>query len=158
MLNFLPSSISFYIILTLSILLAVVSTISVKLYRAKIEAESALVLAIDTNTEMVKASNLQKMSCDVNDTSVVELDKEKKVIQVSVDVIDKELAEMKTVKKTGKQETIQNEKSSVGKQATTLVILPDDGLLSANLVGLLHRAYCNTEQDDYSCTARQPSN
>lgn len=82
MLNFLPSSISFYIILTLSILLAVVSVISVKLYRAKVEAESALVVAIDANTEMVKAANLQKMSCDLTDKLLSDLQSEKNNLDV----------------------------------------------------------------------------
>lgn len=77
MLSLLPSNISFYIILTLSILLAVVSTISVKLYRSKVEAESALVVAIDANTEMVKAANLQKMSCDLTDKLLSDLQSEK---------------------------------------------------------------------------------
>jgi len=138
MLNFLPSSISFYIILTLSILLAVVSTISVKLYRGKVEAESALVVAIDANTEMVKAANLQKMSCDVNDTSVVELVAENGEVRDKID----NLVEKITNLKTGISEASKNVES---------ITIRGPELLSTDLRSLLDEAYCLAEPQSSVC-------
>lgn len=153
MLNFPPSSISFYIILTLSILLAVVSTISVKLYRGKVEAESALVVAIDANTEMVKAANLQKMSCDVNDTSVVELVAEISKIDEAVNPINSQLKDLATVKKTHNTNKV-NTKETIKDESN---FLPDDGLLSPNVTGLLNKGWCAAYPEDSQCLpTRQP--
>lgn len=145
MLSFLPSSISFYIILTLSILLAVVSVISVKLYRGKVEAESALVVAIDANTEMVKAADLQKMSCDVNDTSVVELVAENGEVRDKID----NLVEKITNLKTGIKEAPKNVES---------ITIHGPELLSPDLRSLLDQAYCLAEPTASVCwTTGQPT-
>lgn len=153
MLSLLPSTIPFYIILTLSILLAVVSTISVKLYRAKVEAESALVVAIDANTEMVKAANLQKMSCDVNDTSVVELVAEISKIDEAVNPINSQLKDLATVKKTPNTSKV-NTKETIKDESN---FLPDDGLLSPNVTGLLNKGWCAAYPEDSQCLpTRQP--
>lgn len=147
MLNFLPLSASFYIILTLSILLAVVSVISVKLYRGKVEAESALVVAIDANTEMVKAANLKDLSCKIDDQSTVELAAENSKIDEAVDPINSQLKDLATVKKTlntnkvTKKETIKDESN----------FLPDDGLLSPNVTGLLNKGWCAAYPEDSEC-------
>lgn len=154
MLSFLPSSIPFYIILTLSILLAVVSTISVKLYRAKVEAESALVAAIDANTEMVKATNLQKLSCDVNDTSVVELVAEISKIDDAVNPINSQLKDLATVKKIPNTNKV-NTKETIKDESN---FLPDDGLLSPNVTGLLNKGWCAAYPEDSQCLpTRQPA-
>lgn len=154
MLNFLPSSVSFYIMLALSILLAVVSVISVKNYRAKVEAESALVVAINANTEMQKSLDLKDLSCKIDDQSAFELTNEKSKIDEAVNPINSQLKDLATVKKpsnTNKvntKETIKNESN----------FLPDDGLLSPNVAGLLNNGWCAAYPEDSECLpSRQPS-
>lgn len=146
MLNFLPSSISFYIILTLSILLAVVSTISVKLYRGKVEAESALVVAIDANTDLQKSLNLKDLSCKIDDQSVVELVAENGEVRDKID----HLVEKITNLKTGIKEAPNNVES---------ITIHGPELLSPDLRSLLDEAYCLAEPTASVCwTTGQPTN
>ena len=72
------NSIYLYIILGLVASTASLGWLSVHNYRAKVEAESALVVAINVNTDMQKSLNLKDLSCKIDDKSVVELDAEKK--------------------------------------------------------------------------------
>lgn len=134
----------FYIILALSATTASLGWLSVHNYRAKVEAESALVVAINVNTEMQKSLNLKDLSCKIDDASVVELNAEKKAIQTKTDEVSAKIEKLRNPVAV-KQEIIKNE------SLKETSVLPDDGLLSPNLVRLLRENYCSVEPTDNLC-------
>jgi len=88
-----------------------------------------------------KALETKDSSCKQDDASVVELDAEKNVIADKAESITQELNKLPS-KPKDKNNVIQKD-----------VYLPDDGLLSPELVGLLKQSYCNTEPTDNLCLA-----
>ena len=147
------NSIYLYIILGLAASTASLGWLSVHNYRAKVEAESALVVAINVNTEMQKSLNLKDLSCKIDDKSVVELDAEKKQIDESISPINSQLKDLATVKKpathvaqptgpTPKQNETTKDESN---------FLPDDGLLSPNVTRLLNDGWCSVYPSTSQC-------
>ena len=145
------NSVYLYIILGLAASTASLGWLSVHNYRAKVEAESALVVAINVNTDMQKSLNLKDLSCKVDDASVAELSAEKNKIDEDISPINDQLKDLATVKKTpviksptvkvNTNETIKNE----------VIFLPDDGLLSPNVKRLLNNGWCSVYPSTSQC-------
>ena len=134
----------FYIILGLSATTAGLGWLSLSLHDDKVVAEQALAQAINVNTEMQKSLNLKDLSCKIDDRSVVELDAEKKAIQTKTDEVSVKIEKLRNPVAV-KQEIIKNE------SLKETSVLPDDGLLSPNLVRLLRENYCSVEPTDNLC-------
>lgn len=101
-----------------------------------------------------KALETKGSSCKQDDVSVVELDAEKNVITDKAETITQSLSSLK--KLTGASNAPQKENDNVIQKD---VYLPDDGVLSPSLRGLLKQAYCVAEPTDYICRASgQPTN
>jgi hypothetical protein len=144
------SSISLYIILGLAASTASLGWLSVHNYRAKVEAESALVVAINVNTDMQKSLNLKELSCKTDDASVVELNASNIFVQEYSDAISTDLQSYSSAKKTSVQATVQRTKEKPNNET---IYLPDDGLLSPTILGLLHKSFCSAEPTDASCVS-----
>lgn len=138
------NSVYLYIILGLAASTASLGWLSVHNYRAKVEAESALVVAINVNTDMQKSLNLKDLSCKIDDKSVVEVDQEKKAIQTKTDEVSAKIEKLRNPVAV-KQEIIKNE------SLKETSVLPDDGLLSSNLKALLKQSFCSVEPEDAYC-------
>ena len=139
------NSIYLYIILGLVASTASLGWLSVHNYRAKVEAESALVVAINVNTDMQKSLNLKDLSCKIDDKSVVELDADKKDLQTKIEDVSESIEKLRIPKPQAKQEIIKNE------SLKETNVLPDDGLLSSNLKALLKQSFCSVEPEDAYC-------
>lgn len=139
------NSIYLYIILGLAASTASLGWLSVHNYRAKVEAESALVVAINVNTEMQKSLNLKDLSCKIDDKSVVELEGDKKDLQTKIEGVSESIEKLRIPKPQAKQEIIKNE------SLKETNVLPDDGLLSSNLKALLKQSFCSVEPEDAYC-------
>ena len=81
-----------YIIVVLLVLCGLFGALSYHFYGDKVEAESALVSAIDANTELQKSLNLLDLSCKIDNKVVSDYQAEKQVqqdkLQVTVSKID----------------------------------------------------------------------
>jgi len=95
-----------------------------------------------------KALETKDSSCKQDDVSVVELDAEKNVITAKAETITQSLSSLK--KSNGASNAPQKENDNVIQKD---VYLPDDGMLSPSLRGLLKQAYCVAEPTDYICRA-----
>lgn len=142
----------FYLILTLSASTAALGWLSLSLHDDKLIAEQALVAAINVNSDMQKSLNLKDSSCKIDSASVVEVEAEKKDLQVKIEMVSNSIEKLRlstsTPKPQVKQEIIKNESL---KESS---VLPDDGLLSANIVQLLHQGYCTTYPTDSECISK----
>lgn len=138
----------FYLILGLSATTLSLGWLSLSLHDDKVIAEQALVHAINVNTDMQKSLNLKDLSCKIDDDSVVEVESEKKILKDKIDVINDNIEKLRLPKGNpsvaAKQENIKNENLKPN-------VLPDDGLLSPNIVGLLKQGYCTTYPNDSEC-------
>lgn len=76
-----------YIIVFLLILCGLFGALSYRFYGDKVEAQSALVQAIDANTELQKSLNLRDLSCKIDNKVVSEYQAEKQVQQNKMQVI-----------------------------------------------------------------------
>ena len=152
------NSIYLYIILGLAASTASLGWLSVHNYRAKVEAESALVVAINVNTDMQKSLNLKDLSCKVDDASVAELSAEKIQIDENISPINDQLKDLATIKKTP---VIKSPTVKVNTKETTkneVIFLPDDGLLSPNVKRLLNNGWCSVYPSTSQCVpTRQPA-
>lgn len=152
------NSVYLYIILGLAASTASLGWLSVHNYRAKVEAESALVVAINVNTDMQKSLNLKDLSCKVDDASVAELSAEKNKIDEDISPINDQLKDLATVKKTP---VIKSPTVKVNTKETTkneVIFLPDDGLLSPNVKRLLNNGWCSVYPSTSQCVpTRQPA-
>ena len=152
------NSIYLYIILGLAASTASLGWLSVHNYRAKVEAESALVVAINVNTDMQKSLNLKDLSCKIDDKSVVELDAEKIQIDENISTVNDQLKDLATVKKTPviKSPTVKVNTNETTKDESNF--LPDDGLLSPNVKRLLNNGWCSVYPSTSQCVpTRQPA-
>lgn len=140
------NSIYLYIILGLVASTASLGWLSVHNYRAKVEAESALVVAINVNTDMQKSLNLKDLSCKIDDASVVELNTEKNKIDEDISPINDQLNTLATIKKTP---VIKSPTVKVNKDESNF--LPDDGLLSPNVKRLLNNGWCSVYPESSEC-------
>lgn len=118
---------------------------------AKAEAEQALVQVIDANTALEKSLNLRDLSCKIDDTSVVQVEADKKDLQTKIEAVSENIEKLRLpLGKTpvaAKQEIIKNENLKPN-------VLPDDGLLSDNIVSLLKQGYCTTYPNDNECISK----
>ena len=152
------NSVYLYIILGLAASTASLGWLSVHNYRAKVEAESALVVAINVNTDMQKSLNLKDLSCKVDDASVAELSAEKNKIDEDISPINDQLKDLATIKKTPviKSPTVKVNTKETTKDESNF--LPDDGLLSPNVKRLLNNGWCAIYPSTSQCVpTRQPA-
>jgi hypothetical protein len=147
----------FYIILGLSASTLGLGWLSLSLHDDKVIAEQALVQAINVNSDMQKSLNLKDLSCQIDSQSGAELVAEKNKIDEGISPVNSQLKELATVKKTPSKvvtivapkqnETIKDESN----------FLPDDGLLSPNVTGLLRDGWCSVYPDSDQCLSTRQS-
>lgn len=139
------NGITSYILVFFMALSGLFGGLSYHFYGAKAEAESALIVAIDANTELQKSLNLQVDSCTINDASVVEVEAEKATLQSKLDSVVEQISKLTSgLKKPVNTKDIPN----VEKQSD---FLAGDELLSPALQRLLNAAYCIAEPTDQLC-------
>ena len=143
------NSVYLYIILGLAASTASLGWLSVHNYRAKVEAESALVVAINVNTDMQKSLNLKDLSCKIDDKSVVELEMDKSALKDKTEAISQEISKLPTGIK--KLPTANNMITEAPKNAEESNVLTGSELLSDDLRKLLLQSYCNIEPSDQQC-------
>jgi hypothetical protein len=136
----------FYLILGLSASTLTLGWLSLSLHDDKLIAEQALVQAINVNSDMQKSLNLRDLSCKIDDTSVVEVEAIKKDLQTKIEVVSDNIEKLRKPVAV-KQENIKNENLKPN-------VLPDDGLLSPNIVSLLKQGYCTTYPTDSECISK----
>lgn len=146
----------------LAILVLLCSFLGYKTYdlsEEKATLTSSLNDAAKALDDQKKAYETKDLSCKQDDTSVVELEQEKSSISDKSDAITESLNKLpKTTVKTnnGASNAPQKENQNVIQKD---VYLPDDGLLSPRLIGLLNQSYCIAEPTSHEClSTRQPSN
>jgi len=145
--------IAFAVLLSFTILFGY---LSYKFHAEKAVAVGELRVAQESLKTAQKAYETKDLSCKIDDTSVVEVEKEKKELQTKVETLSEQIANLKTG--ITKKPTIiitQKENSQVEKQNEVLV---GSELLSDDLKRLLNSSYCSVETNDPSCTTGQPSN
>lgn len=128
----------FYVILGLSATVGALGWLSLSLHDDKVVAVEALKEAKEAVAGYQKSLNLKYLSCQIDDTSVVEVEKEKKQIDEVISPINSQLKDLATVKKpvthvAPKQNETTKDESN---------FLPDDGLLSPNVTRLLNDGWC----------------
>jgi len=133
----------FYIIIGLSASTIALGWLSLSLHDDKIIAEQALVQAINVNSDMQKSLKLRDLSCKQDAASVVEVEASKKDLQTKIEVVSDNIEKLRKPVAV-KQENIKNENLKPN-------VLPDDGLLSDNIVSLLKQGYCTTYPTDSEC-------
>lgn len=134
----------FYLILALSASTAALGWLSLSLHDDKVVAVEALKEAREAVAGYQKALNLKYLSCQIDTASVVEVEEEKKAIQTKTDEVSAKIEKLRNPVVV-KQEIIKNE------SLKETSVLPDDGLLSPNLVRLLRENYCSVEPTDNLC-------
>lgn len=134
----------FYVILGLSATVGALGWLSLSLHDDKVVAVEALKEAREAVAGYQKALNLKYLSCGIDTVSVTELDTEKKAIQTKTDKVSDKIEKLRKPVVV-KQEIIKNE------SLKETSVLPDDGLLSPNLVRLLRENYCSVEPTDNLC-------
>ncbi|RYY51365.1 MAG: hypothetical protein EOO06_01135 [Chitinophagaceae bacterium] len=149
------NSIWFYIILGLALSTVSLGWLSLHNYTAKVEAESALVIAINANTDLQKSLNLKDLSCKIDDSISAERTEEK---QASDSVKDKEIASIDKlpVKIKAPLVTIPTNQASVQALSNENNTVDIDNELPADLVRLLSQSY-NRAKERTGDDSRQPS-
>lgn len=137
----------FYLILGLSVSTIGLGWISLSLHDDKVIAVEALKEANEAVAGYQKALNLKYLSCQIDDASVVEVEKEKKQIDEVISPINSQLKDLATVKKpvthvAPKQNETTKDESN---------FLPDDGLLSPNVTRLLNDGWCAVYPSTSQC-------
>lgn len=138
------SSATLYIILALLASTAGFGYLSYSLYGDKAVAVAQLKTANETAERYKNSLNLKDSSCKIDDTSVVEVETEKKDLQSKVDAVSDKFDKLKIItatKPSVKQEIINHETN----------VLPDDGILSPNITSLLHEGWCVSFPSDKLC-------
>lgn len=154
MLNNLLNSVTFYIILGLSISTLGFGYLSYSLSNDKAVAVYALKESKETIAGYEKSLNLKHLSCEIDSTSVVEVEAEKKQIDDSISPINTQLKELAIVKKSVTQST-HNKQENIKDESN---FLPDDGLLSPNVTRLLTDGWCAVYPNTDECVpTEQPS-
>lgn len=140
-----------YIVLGLSASTLSLGWLSLSLHDDKVVAVEALKEATEAVAGYQKALNLKDLSCKIDSDSVVEVESEKKDLQTKIEVISDNIEKLRLPKgKTpvaAKQENVKNENLKPN-------VLPDDGLLSDNIVSLLKQGYCTTYPKDNECVSK----
>lgn len=133
----------FYLILGLSASTIALGWLSLSLHDDKVIAEQALVQAINVNSDMQKALNLQTLSCKQDDKDVVDLEADKKVLKDKVDDLTTQISKLKSGIKHPVSPNTNNPEAPKNAEANTTL----DGaeLLSDDLVRMLTESYCLVE-------------
>ena len=154
MFNNLFNSITFYIILGLSLSTLGFGYLSYSLSNDKAIAVYALKESKETIAGYEKSLNLKYLSCERDSASVVEVEAEKKQIDDSISPINTQLKELATVKKSATQST-HSKQENIKDEGN---FLPDDGLLSPNVTRLLADGWCAVYPNTDECVSTgQPS-
>lgn len=147
----------FYIILGLSATVGALGWLSLSLHDDKVVAAEALKEATEAVAGYQKALNLKYLSCQIDDTSAVEVEKEKKQIDEVISPINSQLKDLATVKKPATQPTgltpKQNETTKDENHNLKGGYLPDDGLLSPNVTRLLNDGWCSVYPSTSQCVS-----
>lgn len=138
----------FYIILGLSASTAVLGWLSLSLHDDKVMAVEALKEAKEAIAGYQKALNLKYLSCQIDSSTVVQVEAEKKDLQTKIEGVSENIEKLRNPKPQVKQEIIKNESL---KESS---VLPDDGLLSPRIVQLLKQGYCTTYPTDSECISK----
>ena len=137
----------------LAILILLCSFLGYKTYDLS-EKNGTLGVSLASAQEALKASEnayeTKDLSCKQDDTSTVELEQEKSSISDKSDAVTEALTKLpKTIpKNNGASNAPQKENQNVIQKD---VYLPDDGLLSPRLIGLLNQSYCVAEPTSSEC-------
>lgn len=135
----------------LAILVLLCSFLGYKTYDLS-EEKATLTSALTSAQESLKASQkayeTKDLSCKQDDTSAVELEQEKSSISDKSDVITEALNKLPKKTNNGASNAPQKENQNVIQKD---VYLPDDGLLSPGLLGLLKQSYCIAEPTSDQC-------
>lgn len=105
-------------------------------------AQASYVSALESSQNQLEKKDL---SCKQDDKSAAELEAEKSSIKSKTDDIEKDILKLKqstTKAPVQSKEIINNE----------TIYLPDNGLLSPSLLGLLNKSFCTAEPTDPSCS------
>lgn len=150
-----PLLISLFLSLSM---LAALSYVSVQLYESKIKAEQSLKDSKETILALENSIVKKDLSCKIDDTSIVELEKEKKELSNQIDSLSTQISKLKSgiVSKSNisdKKEMLPKENDYVEKPNT----LNGSELLSPDLKRLLKQGFCLVEPTDSYCTTRQPT-
>jgi len=141
----------FYLILGLSASTLSLGWLSLSLHDDKVIAEQALVQVTEAIAGYQKSLNLKDLSCKIDDKSVVEVEAEKKALKDKIDIVNENIEKLRLplskLPVAAKQENIKNENLKPN-------VLPDDGLLSDNIIGLLRQGYCSVYPTDDSCISK----
>ena len=141
------SSATLYIILALLASTVGFGYLSYSLSNGKAVAVAQLKTANETTEGYRNSLNLRDSSCKIDDSSVVEVETDKKDLQSKVDAVSDKFDKLKitaATKPSVKQEIINHETN----------VLPDDGILSPNIAKLLHESWCNAFPSDNVCRAK----
>lgn len=142
----------FYIIIGLSASTAALGWLSLSLHDDKVVAVEALKKAKEAVAAYQNALNLKYLSCQIDDISTVQVEAEKKDLQTKIEVVSDNIEKLRlgtsTPKPQAKQEIIKNE------SLKETNVLPDDGLLSPNIVSLLRTGYCSVYPSDSECVPK----
>ena len=124
------NSITLYLILGLSASTLGFGYLSYHFYGDKIEAEVALVSAINANTELQKSLNLQVKSCEISDAITSEYQSEKQVQQDKTQTVISKISALPSTTLPKKTQAPSNEINDINIDSK----LPDDlvRLLSEN--------------------------
>lgn len=138
----------------LAILVLLCSFLGYKTYSLS-EEKATLGVALTSAQEALKASQkayeTKDLSCKQDDTSTVQLEQEKSSISDKSDVITEALTKLPKKINNGASNAPQKENQNVIQKD---VYLPDDGLLSPSLLGLLKQSYCIAEPTSGECVPK----
>lgn len=144
----------FYVILGLSASTAALGWLSLSLHDDKVIAVEALRLTKESVSILENSLDLKDKSCQIDNTSVVELELEKKQIDDVISPINSQLKELATVKKSSPSIKVVNTKQEINKDEKSSLesdYLPDDGLLSPNVTRLLNEGWCSAYPTTSQC-------
>jgi hypothetical protein len=137
----------FYIILGLSASTLGLGYLSLSLHDDKVIAVEALKQSQEAVSSYQNALNLKYLSCQIDEVSSVQLEADKKSLQTQIEVISDNIEKLRNSKPQAKQENLKNENLKPN-------VLPDDGLLSPNIVSLLHQGFCSVYPTDSECVPK----
>lgn len=140
-------------------MLAALSYVSVQLYESKVKAEQSLKDSKETILALENSIVKKDLSCKIDDSSLVELETEKKELSDQIDSLSTQISKLKSgiVSKPSispKIETLPKENDYVEKPNT----LDGSELLSPELRRLLDQGFCLVEPTSSYCTSRQLTN
>lgn len=143
------NSITFYIILGLSIATASFGYISYTLSGDLAVAKQSLKDKEDVVLSLQNAAKQQEISCRIDDTDVATVEADKKLLRARVDDITQQMANLKSgIKQTTNNTTGAND-------VKTNTKLDGSELLSDDLRKLLDSSFCSTEPSDCSIPTGQ---